>query len=213
VIAERDNLSFSYLRRLLSEAPTSELPRMLRSLMATGDPRVIGQLVVAADHPSVTVRLELAAVIEEAGETAAVDPAVRLLSDPVASVRMAAVKAAARLKAREAVLALCELARNESGLGEGAAVKEAAVRALGEIGEVMGGTAVRTLRQVLQEGGLLAMLGGGRHRLAAAEALGRIGNSEAKEALVRGARDRRRAVRAACRRALERLCGEASDAG
>ena len=230
VILARDSSSLFWMKRVISEASVSSLPRLARILAQTADARVVGQLKVLTDHPDVSVRLELIRAIGEArsphggsppqptpsaGSGRATSPAaagvlVRLLSDPVPAVRLAAIKTLGELRAAEAVPALAEMARRQSRFGEGERVRELIVRALGEIGTSAG---VAELRRLVLESGLISLLTGSRLRIAAAEALGRIGTPAARAALEAAARSRSRAVQEACRYALTRPPAAAARGG
>jgi HEAT repeat protein len=105
------------------------------------------------------------------------------------------------LRVRAAVPALCELAVRERSFGRGARVKEAAVRALGEIGDAR---AVPALCRVLC-GGILAGFGSAAPRVTAARVLGEMDGPDTRDALRRGRKCLRWAVRAACRTALARM--------
>lgn len=126
---------------------------------------------------------------------------VSLLSDSVVTVRLAAIEGLAELRAEEAVSALCDIVTLENNFGEGARLREAAIRALGAIGS---GRAVPVLCVVLERG-ILRTLGSPRPRVAAAEALGVLGGPDARLALEQGTRSMHGAVREACQRALARL--------
>jgi HEAT repeat protein len=76
-----------------------------------------------------------------------------------------------------------------------------------------GEAAVEGLARILLGGGVMAWLTGSRSQVSAAEALGRIGGATAREALQRGLRTRRRAVRDACRRALATVTDKNSARG
>jgi len=202
MIVESDNAHLSYLRRVISEVADNELSRLLQLLIEIDDPRLGEQLAIVVDHPSPTARLELVHEIRQSNATAAAETLLRLLSDRVPMVRLAAINAVVDLKFRKATEALCEVIRKEATFGEGANVREAAVIALGSIGD---STAVSALRDVLYGSGLLSRIRGTRLRAAAAESLGKIGGPEARNALERGTHSRSRPVRESCRRALASL--------
>jgi len=201
-IVQSDNAHLSYLRRVISEVDDKDLSRILQTLIDINDPRLGEQLAIVVDHPSPTARLELVHAIRQSNATAAAETLLRMLSDRVPMVRLAAINAVVDLKFRKATAALCDVIRNEAAFGEGANVREAAVIALGSIGD---STVVSALRDVLHGLGLLSRIRGTRLRIAAAESLGKIGGTEAREAVEQGSHSRSRAVRGACRRALASL--------
>ncbi|MBE9566199.1 MAG: HEAT repeat domain-containing protein, partial [Proteobacteria bacterium] len=146
MIVESDNAHLSYLRRVISEVAENDLSRLLQLLIEIDDSRLGEQLDIVVHHPSATARLGLVHVIRQSKAPAAAETLLRLLSDRVPTVRLAAINAVVDLKFRKATAALCEVIRNEAAFGEGANVREAAVIALGSIGD---STAVSTLGDVL----------------------------------------------------------------
>jgi HEAT repeat protein len=112
---------------------------------------------------------------------------LRLLLDETAEVRVAAARAAGRMKSRAAVPALCRLVQRESRFFSGGSVREAAVRALGDIGSP---ECLPVLQGLLNAGPWRRLLTGARLREAAAEALGKIAGQTSE----RAARDHHRVV-------------------
>jgi hypothetical protein len=200
-IVKRDGASSSWLRRLLTEATADATPRIIRSLLRGNDRQAITQLSLLADHPSLSVKLDLIGAIREAGASAA--PVLeRLLGDQHQSVRTAAIRALGETKAAEAVPLLCRQLSGQAAFGEGAREREVIAAALGEIGAA---EAVPALSEALLRPGMAGLLAGAGARAASAAALGKIGGAAARDALERGARSRSRAVKSACQAILAEL--------
>ncbi len=193
-IIKRDGASSPWLRRLLIEANADAMPHIIRSLLREKDSQAITQLSLLADHPSLSVKLDLIGAIREAG-TRATPALERLLGDQDQSVRMAAIRALGETKAADAVPLLCRQLGGQAAFGEGAREREVIAIALGEIGAA---EAVPALTEALLRPGMAGLLAGAGARVAAAEALGRIGGAVARDALERGARSRSKAVKGAC---------------
>lgn len=187
VVADSGGAGHSHLRDILVQASKDALPRMLRSLIEMGGAELIEQIASVAGHLGVEARLMLAEMAAQSG-SGELDPIVlRLLADETAAVRVAAARAAGRMKSREAVPVLCRLVQRESRLFSGGSVRVAAVRALGEIGSP---DCVPVLQNLLNAGPWQRLLAGARLREAAAEALGRV----AGQASERTDRDRAHGV-------------------
>ena len=84
-------------------------------------------------------------------------------------------------------------------------VRREAIRSLGKLG---GAEAMAALRSLLEQGSLLHRKRVRPLRIAAAQAIGRIGNDSARQTLQANSRHGDTAVRRACRAALERLPDE-----
>jgi HEAT repeat protein len=207
-LIERDGPDMSHLRDLISEASGITLERALRAIISNQDrqmPQIVTTVVADAGAHA---RRRVVALIEETGRTDLSPVLMRMLGDPSHDVCMAAVGAIAHLEVREAVPALCDMAEREAHFGEGARLREAAVRALGVLGE---GSAVPSVCAVLAGRAFLSKLGSHRARIAAAEALAVLGGPDSREALERGRKSMHPAVRDACRRSLSVLLSREGD--
>ena len=122
----------------------------------------------------------LAEAMEEGSSEALGSLAVALLSDEDVAVRLAAAEAAGRMRVREAMPALCALIHTESRFFGGAPVREAAVRALGQIGSP---DAVPVLKGLLKPSLWRRLFLGAPLRGPAAEALGRIAGQVSERAV------------------------------
>ena len=178
-VAENGEAGFSHLRDILLQASQDALPRMLHSLIGMGKPELIEQIASVADHLGVEARLMLAEMAAESGKGELHPIVLRLLPDETAEVRVAAARAAGRMKSRQAVPALCRLVQRESRFFSGGPVREAAVRALGDIGSP---ECVPVLQGLLNAGPWRRLLVGARLREAAAEALGKIAGQTSERA-------------------------------
>jgi len=205
-LMRHDDPSLSHLRQLLSELPLSDLQATLRALVNTGDPVTLAPLSTLIAHPATEARMALIHAVGEGSGAAGVDIVLRLLTDPEPQIRAAAAEALGKLRAADAVSALCDALGRESGFGPGAWVKAAAARALGEIGSPK---AIPSLSAMLFGGGVLMALTSQEPKVAAAEALGKIGTVEARQVIEDWRRCRRHRVREACRRALREAVGGA----
>lgn len=202
-IARQDGTDSLHLRRLLAQTPAHEVAGVLKALARLEGDAGVCHLDVLAGHRSAAARLQLVQFVREQGPACG-SALVPLLSDADLDVRLAAAEAAGELRAREALGALCELARVERGWGRRRRVKLAAIAALREIGDP---AAVPALREVLEGEGLLGRLLGSQARAAAAGALAVVGGRGAREALAQGARAWPRPVRQAARAGLRALAG------
>lgn len=198
-LAERDGPAYMNLRRLLADLPVRDLERVLRVLVGLGDREVCVHLSAIADRPETGAKMTLIGVVKEAGSAVGVVPLVRLLADAEPEVRMAGAEALGAVRAVEAVPSLCYLLGREPDRGLGGQVKTAAARALGEIGAP---EAVPGLAELLHGGGLLSGWSLEPARMAAAEALARIGTAEARRALEQWRLCRHPRLQEACRQAL-----------
>jgi len=178
-VADNGEAGLSHLRDILLQASQDALPRMLRSLIGMGKPELIEQIASVADHLGVEERLMLAEMAAESGNHELNPIVLRLLPDETAEVRVAAARAAGRRKSRQAVPALCRLIHRESRFFSGGTVREAAVRALGDIGSP---ECVPVLQGLLNAGPWRRLLVGARLRETAAEALGKIAGQTSERA-------------------------------
>ncbi len=206
VFVRHDDPSLSHLRQLLSELPLRDLQLALRALVNTGDPVTLAPLSTLLAHLATEARMALIRAVGEGSNAAGVNLVLRLLADPEPQVRMAAAEALGKLRAVDAVSALCDALGRESDFGPGARAKAAAARALGEIGSPK---AIPSLSAMLFGGGVLMALISQEPKVAAAEALGKIGTVEARQAIEDWRRCRHHRVREACRRALHEAAGGA----
>jgi hypothetical protein len=203
VVVQQEGRGSHWLRRLLAEAPADNLQELMPAVLATGDGRVVSQLIALTDHPSLPVRLELARLLALSSCPEAVAVLVQMLGDAAPQVRTTVAKALGDLCAEEAVPALCNIATRRSPRSDSVYLRETAIAALGAIGSE---AAVHDLGEILTgRRDLLILFRGSRLRLAAAAALEKIGGYQAFKALEQGARAHSRAVREACRRAVARL--------
>lgn len=201
-ILAADDWGATNLRRAISQGDTEMLERLVRLLTAAdGGDRAVEQLSAVIDQVDEVQRLELIGAIRASGDRKLGEAVMHAAAEGRGAVRHAAVETLGALRVRAAVPALCELAVRERSFGSGARVKEAAVCALGEIGDAR---AVPALCRVLC-GGVLAALGSAAPRVTAAKVLGEMDGPDAREALRRGSKSLRRAVRAVCRTALARM--------
>ena len=200
-IIRADDRSGTSLRRVISQGSKKTLERLVRLLMADGGERAVEQLSAVIDQVGAMQRLELIGVIRASGDRKLGEALVRVAVEGRGAVRHAAVQTLGTLRVRAAVPALCEVAVRARNFGRGARVKEAAVCALGEIGDAR---AVPALCRVLC-GGVLAAFGSAVPQVTAARVLGEMDGPDAREALRRGSKSLRRAVRAVCRTALVRM--------
>jgi hypothetical protein len=200
-ILAADDWGATNLRRAISQGDTEMLERLVRLLTADGGDRAVEQLSAVIDQVSAVQRLELIGAIRASGDRKLGEAVMHAAAEGRGAVRHAAVETLGALRVRAAVPALCELAVRERSFGRGVRVKEAAVRALGEIGDAR---AVPALCRVLR-GGVLAAFGSAAPRVTAASVLGEMDGPDAREALRRGSKSLRRAVRAVCRTALARM--------
>jgi HEAT repeat protein len=164
-----------------------------------GDAELYGQLAVVADRPEPRARMELVQAMRNRPGGVGLRVLGRLVTDPVPSVREAAVEVLGEHGQPGAVQALCLVLDREPDRGPEVRVKLAAARALGRLGAP---EAVPQLAKLLRTGGLLARFRDPSLRVAAVEALGTIGTTEARQVLEQWRRYPHPRVRAACRRVL-----------
>ncbi len=203
-VLEVDGPDYSHLRDFVSRATGITLVRALRSLVRVMEPDEAQAIRSALHEAPDDARRAVVSLIAETNRADLDRLLIDGLSDISSAVQLAAIDAIDAMKVAQAAPALRLLIEREGNYGEGARVKEAAVRALGELGDV---SAVPALCEILRGQTLLAKLGSFRLRVAAAEALASVGGSESLEALRRAARSMHPAVREASRRALARLLG------
>ena len=130
-------------------------------------------------------------ILEQADHRGLVEKLLAALRHPEPATAVRAATILGELKPQEAVSALADIL----GTSRDPYLIEAAARALGKIGDR---NSVPVLRATLCSSYLVA-------RLAAAEALARVGGPEAVEALEAGREDRSHAVRATVSRLLSEL--------
>ena len=177
-LAECDAPGYAHLRRLLAELPVGELETSLRTLFQVGHPLLPSQIAGLVSHTNPEVRKAVLRTVMETESRPGAGMAVRLLDDPLPEIRRAAAQLVGRMRAPEALPALCHLLESESGFRSGAAVKEAAACALGQIGAP---DAIPALAAFLFRRGLWVRLASSRPRKAAVEALRRIGTPEVRQ--------------------------------
>jgi hypothetical protein len=202
VLVRQDRPAFAHVRQLLSELPLADLPAALRVLLSTEDAAARAQLSALISRPEPEARMALVRALDETRRGAGAEATIRLLSDPEPAVRVAAADVLGRLRVADAVPALCYVLGRESDFGQGARVKAAAARALGEIRSP---EALPSLCEMLFSGGLASVFASKHPKIAAAEAVGKIGTVEARQAMEEWRRCRYESVREACRRALREM--------
>jgi hypothetical protein len=202
ILLERDAPDFSRLGELVSQARGITLERVLRALIESRSLEAAANIKAASAGASEDAHLMLIRLIAESDRRELAPVIAPMLRDESGAVRGAAASALATLEAQESVPAICRMLEQQASFGEGARVKEAAAKALGELGN---GSAVPTLSALLAGKAFLAKLGSRRPRIAAAQALASLGGPDAREALELGCRSMHPALREACRRALSRL--------
>ncbi len=200
-IVAADDQGGTNLRRVISQGSKRTLELLVRLLMADGGERAVEQLAAVIDQVETMQRLELIGLIRASGEEKLGEAVLHAATEARGAVRHAAVETLGGLKVRAAVPALCEMVVRERSFGRGARRKEAAIHALSEIGDAR---AVPALCRALC-GSFVDALGSTGPRVMAARVLGEMDGPDAREALRRGSRSLRRAVRAASRTALARL--------
>jgi len=191
---------FLHLREIISQAHGDRARELLDVVIDKA--RTVTEITMATRDADTAAQLELVRLVAAKRRTDSADVLISLLSDCPLTVRLAAIDGLAELRAEAGVPVLCDIVAVENDFGDGARLREAAIRALGAIGS---GRAVPALCEVLQRGAFLRMLGSPRPRVAAAEALGILGGPDARFALEQGTRSMHRAVREACQSALARL--------
>ena len=121
------------------------------------------------------------------------------LTNPEHGIQEIAATSLGRIRDSQAVAALMRAAEPQSLFDKRTRVRAAAMLALGSLGYT---AAIDMLAQTLRHKPLFRREAGTQLSVAAATALGRIGTDRARAQLDGGTRDRRRAVRDACRKAL-----------
>jgi HEAT repeat protein len=190
------------LPTLIEELEAGDPARARRAARLLGDlqhPRAVEQLAAQLQTSDVGLRTEVARSLARIGSPAAVAALVDALRGPVELARLAASCLGA-VRQRSAVAALSELAVGRSGAPDD--VVDEAIRSLGRIGDH---GSVPALVDVLSHKPLLGARRLRSRRIAAAQALGRVGGREAYRALEAHAQRGEREVREACQRAIRAL--------
>ncbi len=196
------------LQVIVAELDSPTLERARRAAQLLGDlqhPRAVESLSAAlqnAENPS--IRPKVARALVHIGSEEAIDTLIEALQDDTERAELAA-RCLGESPEPRACAALIEAMEESSGRQE--SVRREAIRSLGKLG---GDEALAALRSLLEQGSLLHRRRIRPLRIAAAQAIARIGNSSAREALERNSRHGDTAVRKACGTALERL-GPPSD--
>jgi len=208
-LARTDVPPFAGFRQALLGLPLIELETALRLLLPRLEPPLMARLEIAASLPDPRARLAFLHVADESGSRPLAAVVAALLADPVPDVRATAAGVLGKLGGVGAVPGLCRLLEQESEFRQGARVKEAAARALGDIAVP---EAVPALARLLLGGGLLARFASTQARAAAVEALRRIGSPDARHALQNWRRCPQPAVRLLCQKALAELASGPQEA-
>ncbi len=195
---------------IVAELGSPTLERARRAAQLLGDiqhPRAVESLTKAlrnAENPG--IRPKVARALAHIGSVQAIDTLIEALQDDSERAELAARCLGETCEPRTRA-ALIEAIGESSGRPE--SVRREAIRSLGKMG---GEEALAALRSLLEQGSLLHRRRMRPLRIAAAQAIARIGNSSAREALERSSRQGDTAVRRACGAALERL-GPPDDPG
>ena len=191
------------LQVIVAELGSPTLERARRAAQLLGDlqhPRAVESLSAAlqnAENPS--IRPKVARALVHIGSEQAIDTLIEALQDDTERAELAA-RCLAESREPRARAALIEAIHESSGRQE--SVRREAIRSLGKLG---GEEALAALRSLLEQGSILHRRRIRPLRIAAAQAIARIGSSSAREALERNSRHGDTAVRKACGTALERL--------
>ncbi len=195
---------------LVAELASPTLERARRAAQLLGDmqhPRAVESLSAALRNAENSgIRPKVARALVHIGSEQAIDALIEALQDDSDRSELAARCLGETCEPRARV-ALIEAIDESSGRPE--SVRREAIRSLGKMG---GEEALASLRSLLEQGSLLHRRRMRPLRIAAAQAIARIGNSSAREALEKNSRHGDTAVRRACGAALERL-GPSSDRG
>ncbi|MCI0546638.1 MAG: HEAT repeat domain-containing protein, partial [Candidatus Rokubacteria bacterium] len=146
-----------------------------------GDPAILPSLRGAARHEDARVRKEVVKTALRLGGPDAEALVVQACSDPDRTVQVAGAMALSGMKGPETEAVILDLiARTGVGAGADAEMRQEAIAAAGrrKMAE-----AVAPLREILRRRGLLGYTESTELRIAAARALGGIGNEEALEIL------------------------------
>jgi hypothetical protein len=192
------------LPALSSELESGEPPARRRAARLLGDlqhPGAVPLLTSALQDADPGLRSEAAKSLARIGNTHAVHALVEALSSDVELARTI-VKQLDRTRHPIAMRALCEIASGKREMDDEVALE--AIRALGRIGEE---SSVDVLAAVLDHRPVLNRARYRPRRIAAAQALARIGGTRAYRALELNVRRGDTAVRDACERAIRSLAG------
>ena len=198
------------LQVIVAELDSPTLERARRAAQLLGDlqhPRAVESLSAALQNAeNSSIRPKVARALVHIGSQEAIDTLIEALQDDTERAELAA-RCLGESPEPRACAALIEAIEESSGRQE--SVRREAIRSLGKLG---GDEALAALRSLLEQGSLLHRRRMRPLRIAAAQAIARIGNSSAREALESNSRHGDTAVRKACGTALERL-GPPSDSG
>jgi HEAT repeat protein len=192
------------LPALSSELESGEPPARRRAARLLGDlqhPGAVPLLTSALQDADPGLRSEAAKSLARIGNTHAVHALVEALSSDVELARTI-VKQLDRTRHPIAMRALYEIASGKREMDDEVALE--AIRALGRIGEE---SSVDVLAAVLDHRPVLNRARYRPRRIAAAQALARIGGTRAYRALELNVRRGDTAVRDACERAIRSLAG------
>ncbi len=164
-----------------------------------GDPSVLPMISGTLRHPEPRVRKEAVTALGKIGGVRAFGLVSEALEDP--EVAEVAIRALGAINHARAVGIFLQRAGSVHVLGR----RNKAIRdAINALGELRAREAVPRLGSILARGFWLPPASGDPLRIAAAQALDRIGTPEALQAITRGARLGRRPVRETCAAILER---------
>ncbi len=191
------------LTAIVAELSSPTLERARRAAELLGDlqhPRAVESLSAAlqnAENPA--IRVKVARALVHIGSQQAIDTLIEALQDDTERAELAArcLGETGEPQARAALIAAID---ERSGRQD--SVRREAIRSLGKLG---GEDALTALRTLLEHGSLLQRRRMRPLRIAAAQAIARIGNGSARETLERNSRHGDTAVRRACGAALGRL--------
>jgi len=191
----------------LSKAVSSDEPSAvlaaLRILMQIPGPEALRAMELGLQAPNHAIRLATVQSLGRVGNNESATLLCHALGDSEPAVRQAAADALGRLRHLPALKRLAHIAANSALRPEEVlAERVVAISALGQIGGAQAGA---HLASILSRSTWFRRAANDQVRIAAATALGRIGDGTAAELLRRFAADRRVAVRNACEVALDSL--------
>lgn len=194
------------LQVIVQELSSPTLERARRAAQLLGDlqhPRAVEHLIDALhNNRNPGIRPKLARALIHIGSEKAVDALIEALNTDAECAELAA-RCLGEARQPRVTQVLAAAIEDRSGHPE--EVRREAIRSLGKLG---GAEAMAALRSLLEQGSLLNRKRVRPLRIAAAQAIGRIGNNSARQTLQANLRHGDTAVRRACRAALERLPDE-----
>jgi len=177
---------------------------MVRILREIGTEKAVRYLNIPLKHRDPRVRKEVIYALSSIGGEEAVRLISSMADDPDGEVRLEAIKYLGAVKDKEAVPLLLRLIGKKNPFGRNNYMVISAIEGLGRIADE---EAVPWLVRLLRKSTFFARKRNDEVRVAAANALEKIGSKEAMEALMEGTRFGRKAVRQACERLVQKHKG------